>query len=218
MSAGQRGREAGEGRTARARWGAGARPRRGEAAAHMCSSCCCFWSANVVCFCRRRELSLGVLRPWMLADLADAKLCKSFSLGRFGMVETGLDSRCSAGEASFALRLASKRADSFSLLNRLSSLSLLVRLSRARLWWNIAPRRYTLRPLREATFSWPRRRQQAGAVSTTFSILSNSRWKERLPRSWHAGAPPACPQPPVSRASRRWKPGWRWPGGTSHHS
>ena len=104
----------------------------------MCSSCCCFWSANVVCFCRRRELSLGVLRPWMLADLADAKLCKSFSLGRFGMVETGLDSRCSAGEASFALRLASKRADSLSLLNRLSSLSLLVRLSRARLWWNIA--------------------------------------------------------------------------------
>ena len=144
----------------------------------MCSSCCCFWSANVVCFCRRRELSLGVLRPWMLADLADAKLCKSFSLGRFGMVETGLDSRCSAGEASFALRLASKRADSLSLLNRLSSLSLLVRLSRARLWWNIAPRRYTPRPLREATFSWPRRRQQAGAVSTTFSILSNSQVQE----------------------------------------
>ena len=115
----------------------------------MCSSCCCFWSANVVCFCRLRELSLGVLRPWMLADLADAKLCKSFSLGRFGMVETGLDSRCSAGEASFALRLASKRADWLSLLNRLSSLSLLARLSSARLWWNIAPRRYTQRPMRE---------------------------------------------------------------------
>ena len=135
----------------------------------MCSSCCCFWSANVVCFCRLRELSLGVLRPWMLADLADAKLCKSFSLGRFGMVETGLDSRCSAGEASFALRLASKRADWLSLLNRLSSLSLLARLSRARLWWNIAARRYT--PMREqrslATLA------AAGAVSTTFSILSN---------------------------------------------
>lgn len=105
----------------------------------MCSSCCCFWSANVVCFCRLRELSLDVLRPWIPADLADATLCKSFSLGRFGMVETGLDSRCSTGETSFALRLASKRVDWLSLLNRLSTLSLLVRLSRARLWWNIAP-------------------------------------------------------------------------------
>ena len=137
----------------------------------MCSSCCCFWSANVVCFCRLRELSLGVLRPWMLADLADAKLCKSFSLGRFGMVETGLDSRCSAGEASFALRLASKRADWLSLLNRLSSLSLLARLSRARLWWNIAPRRYTPRdPVREQPGHHAGDRS---AVSTTFSILSN---------------------------------------------
>ena len=107
----------------------------------MCSSCCCCWSANVVCFCRLQELSLGVLRPWMLADLADAKLCKSFSLGRgVAMVETGLDSRCSTGEASFALTLASKRADWLSLLSRLSNLSLLVRLSRARLWWNICPR------------------------------------------------------------------------------
>ena len=140
----------------------------------MCSSCCCFWSANVVCFCRLRELSLGELRPWMLADLADAKLCKSFSLGRFGMVETGLDSRCSAGEASFALRLASKRADWLSLLNRLSSLSLLVRLSRARLWWNIAPHRYTPRPLRCARQRFLATQVGSRAVSTTFSNLSNS--------------------------------------------
>ena len=130
-------------------WGEGARVGRGGAGAHMCSRGCCCWSANDVWRCRLRKLSLGDLglvsenAPWRLADLADVTLCKSPSLGRVAMVETGLESGCGRGEVSsaFNLRLASRRVDWRSWV--FSSLSLLDRLSRARLWWNM-PRRCTV--------------------------------------------------------------------------
>ena len=111
----------------------------------MCSRGCCCWSANDVWRCRLRKLSLGDLglvsenAPWRLADLADVTLCKSPSLGRVAMVETGLESGCGRGDVSaFNLRLASRRVDWRSWV--FSSFSLLDRLSRARLWWNM-PRR-----------------------------------------------------------------------------
>ena len=135
--------EGGAERIARVGWGAGARVGRGVAGAHMCSKGCCCWSANDVWRCRLRKLSLGDLglvsenTPWRLADLADATLCKSPSLGRVAMVETGLESGCGKVLSAFNLRLASRRVDWRSWV--FSSFSLLDRLSRARLWWNMPP-------------------------------------------------------------------------------
>ena len=114
--------------------------RRGGAGAHMCSRGCCCWSANDVWRCRLLKLSLGDLglvsenTPWRpsLADFADVTLCKSPSLGRVAIVETGLESGCGKLLSAFSLRLASRRVDWRSWV--FSSFSLLDRLSRARLW------------------------------------------------------------------------------------
>ena len=140
-------------------WGEGARVGRGGAGAHMCSRGCCCWSANDVWRCRLRKLSLGDLglvsenAPWRLTDLADVTLCKSPSLGRVAMVETGLESGCGRGDVSaFNLRLASRRVDWRSWV--FSSFSLLDRLSRARLWWNM-PRRCHLGAGRNREFPQP---------------------------------------------------------------
>eukprot|EP00964_Phaeocystis_antarctica_P055090 scaffold32393_cov69-Phaeocystis_antarctica.AAC.1 len=111
----------------------------------MCSRGCCCWSANDVWRCLRRKLSLGDLglvsenTPWRpsLADFADVTLCKSPSLGRVAIVETGLESGCGKLLSAFSLRLASRRVDWRSWV--FSSFSLLDRLSRARLWWNMRP-------------------------------------------------------------------------------
>jgi len=53
------------------------------------------------------------------------------------MVETGLESGCGKVLSAFNLRLASRRVDWRSWV--FSSFSLLDRLSRARLWWNMPP-------------------------------------------------------------------------------
>ena len=89
----------------------------------MCSSGCCCWSANEVWRWRLRKLSPDDLdvsesttgRPADAVDvtLCKSTLCKSPSLGRVAMVETGLVPQPGCGKllSDFATRFASKRVD-----------------------------------------------------------------------------------------------------------